>query len=162
MSEEAAAPEPSGAPGVPEASLVEGLLSAYGTDVDTFDVVLPKGERLRFRQFRSYGELNRFNTEAAAFARLVTGKRSQVKEEWWPHLPDDKEAAITAYTIHAMSVEPRFDQLQALKLLSAPWLVSQLMRELNARRMNYLAERFSEEVEEGKGDSGRTGSTGHA
>ena len=136
--------------------VLAGLLDNYGTDVDTFEVVLPKGEILKFRQFRTYGELSRFNQDAAAFAVKATTKKSQFPEAWWPYLPDEREAAIAAYTLHALSVEPRFEQLHALRLLSAPWLVTHLMEQLNARRMNYLAQRFSEDVDEGKAVSGQT------
>lgn len=118
-------------------AFLEDLLGHYkAPDGDTYEISLPKGEVLKFRAFRTFGELSSHYREAAEFAKrlLVDGA---YHASWADCLPDTPAAAMAAYTIHVLSVEPKFSQFDALRLLKAPTLVEFLMEQIDQHRMNY-------------------------
>lgn len=117
--------------------LIDDLLGAYAPSTATFEVSLPKGEVLTFRAFSTYSELASWKAGAAQFVKLVTG--GAVPPAWQECLPQTNEEAIAAYTIAELSVEPKFSQIDAMRLLKAPWLVEHIMGQIDAHRMACLA-----------------------
>lgn len=137
--------------------IVDSLLEEYGTP-ETFTIELPKGEVLTFRHITSYGELDKFTKEANDFARILGGSKCP------PHLkaldPNSDQAAIAAFTIARLSVEPKLSDEDALKLLKAPYLVQTILNKIDATRMNFLNNGFTSAVAEEKKDLSETGSEG--
>jgi len=136
--------------------MIEELLESYGTP-ETFEVELPKGEKLTFRHITNFAELSRFKKEANDFARILLSKNCP--GPYREHAPNNMDAAIAAYTISTLSVEPRFEHIDALKLMKAPYLVQTILNQIDATRMNYLNEGFAAQVEAEKKDSNETEST---
>lgn len=132
---------------------VDSLLEEYGTP-ETFEVELPKGEKLVFRHITSYGDLDQFTKDATNFARILRGNTCP------PNLkaldPNSDQAAIAAFTIARLSVEPKLSDEEALKLLKAPYLVQTILNKIDATRMNFLNQAFESAVKEEKKDSSET------
>lgn len=143
----------------PEASLVDQLIAEYGTDAEKCPIELPDGTTLIFRQLQSYSELSRFNKAAAQIVRVLRN-RTQASPEIRAYLPLEDDAVIAAFTIAELSVEPKFSLLDAIRLQRAPWLVSHILQQINANRMNFLAKQLSEKIESGKAESGPTAPSG--
>lgn len=113
-------------------STVESLLDKYGAPDGPVVVTLPEGEELRFRAITSYSDLNEFLKLAKSWCE---GVRIACAPEMKVLLPNDDATLHAAFTISELSIEPKFSQLDALKLCQAGWLVAEIMAQLDAKRM---------------------------
>lgn len=98
------------------------LLEAYAPKASEFDIVLEKGDTLRFRHPSSSDELGKLAQSAVTFATegLAPGK---CLDSWKPYIPENKAVAAKAYYIAALSVAPKLSQFDCLKMAKvAPML----------------------------------------
>jgi hypothetical protein len=145
-------------------TLIESAIELFASnsEQETFVVTArhPKtGESVdfTFRRLKSYDEVIRLNRDAAEFAKKMLGSASRALPPAWQEvLPTETETAVTAFTVHALAVEPEVGQLDALKLANkAPWLLSHLMSGIEANRLSYVRAEI-DKVEAEKKDSSLT------
>lgn len=112
---------------------IERMLARYAPPQDEFDVVLPEGEVLRFRAFRSYAEQKQFEREAVRwYQSLPMPKTEEAKAHPYGDLiPDDAQSAIAAYTIAELSIKPKFGHPQALRMLRAAGMVGYILKSID-------------------------------
>lgn len=112
---------------------IESMLARYAPQDEIYEISLPHGERFKFRALVSYSDLKRFERDAVAWFKTLPSPNSEEGKahRWSEFLPADATSGITAYTISALSVEPKIEQLDALKMLKAPWLVNYFMKQID-------------------------------
>jgi len=108
---------------------VDSLLDNYAPAAAEFVVTLPEGEALKFRALMSSGELADFKAALMNWLEFTpyAGSPKAAGHVWEGFLPANAYEATAAFTISHCSVEPKFSQIDALKLLKAPWLVEFVM-----------------------------------
>jgi hypothetical protein len=131
-------------PGIQEAGsrpaldFIQGILDNYAPEGGTFDVELPMGEVLKFRALTSHPEYVAFRREATEYAQQRL--KGHAHPLCVPLLPKEIDSLVSVYTIKELSVEPKFDELQALRLLGAPLIVDLIISEIDKRRCKFIAE----------------------
>jgi len=147
------------------AGFVDMALEQYGIkEGSTFDVHLPRGDVLKFKALARYGALKEFYRAAGDWYQSLPKPGSELAKihPFGEHLPRDGREALVAYTISELSVEPKFEQLDALKLLRAPWLVEQIMLGIEQGSRTMYSRSDYDKVEAAKNESGATTGTEHA
>lgn len=125
---------------------VQSLISEYSPMGETFDVPLPDGNKLTFKNIGGYAELSQYKAGLKEFINILD--RPSVKLAWADFLPKNNDEIVAAYTIHHLSVEPKFEMDDACRLLKAAWLVEAIMTAVESSRMAFtkkLAEKMSDE-----------------
>jgi len=127
----------------------------------TFDVHLPRGDVLKFRALARYSALKDFYRAAAEWHQSLPKPGSELAKihPFGEHLPQDGREALVAYTIAELSVEPKFEHLDALKLLRAPWLVEQIMLGIEQGSRTMYSRQDLDEMSSAKNASGATTGT---
>lgn len=105
---------------------IDDFVESYAPGELTFSLPLPGGEVLTFRILQSYGELQEFKHAAAAWYQKLP-KAVEPAHPFYGHVPESPSDAMAAFTISELSVEPRLEHLDALKILKAPWLVETIL-----------------------------------
>ena len=105
---------------------IDEFVESYAPSEMTFALPLPGGEVLTFRILQSYGELQEFKQTASAWYQKLP-KAVELGHPFYGHMPESPSDAMAAFTISELSVEPRLEHLDALKILIAPWLVETIL-----------------------------------
>jgi hypothetical protein len=136
----------------------DALLARYAPANETYDVTLPHGERLTFRALRSYSELKQQEAAAIRWFKSLPSKGSPSFEmhPFKEFLPLDAASAIAAYNISDLSVEPKIEQRDALKMLAAPFLVNFILRSMDHANRSIASIIETQLLEEAKNESGAT------
>lgn len=136
-------------------SLVDSLIKSYvPTDSETFDVVLPRGEKLTFRAVRDYSEIRKLATEGAKWFKAAQKNPSpQIKKV----LTEDEGTATQAFMMATTSVEPKLTEHDVLKLAKeAGWLFLEIVKQYDEKQANRAAMVEAEVLEDLGEDSAPT------
>jgi hypothetical protein len=130
---------------------MESLLEGYAPKSETFEIVLPRGEKLSFRAFSTYRELADFKREMSAFGKKIKRLDDAQNHPFFSlYKPETDDEIAAAFTIHYLSIEPKFEIAQAFGLLRAPWLAEHIVEQVDAHRMRFILDQDA--VEEQKKD----------
>lgn len=137
---------------------IGSLLERYAPPEDVYEIELPHGERFTFRAIKSYSELRSFERDAINWFQSLPRKGSSGCDihPFKDHLPKDADAAVAAYSISRLSVSPKIEQLDALKMLAAPWLVRFFMKSIDIGNRTIGSIYEGKLLEDAKNESGET------
>jgi len=112
---------------------LKSIIEKYTPSDEPCVVTLPGGETLTFKVPARKAELDEFLQSAARwYAKLPKWDSPEAKNHrFGEHLPRSSAEAIDAFMIAEFSLEPKFDQLDALKILKASWLVREIVTRIN-------------------------------
>src|SRR5687768_4153714 len=112
-------------------SVIEELLEEFREDAERpVEITLPNGRVLKFRAIRDYDELLELRQRAADFGKLV--KAGKVPAELKPFAPKQAETIATVFLVSELSVEPKLEQGDVMKLCKeAPQMVAFVASELD-------------------------------
>lgn len=116
-----------------EAVDLDAIILKYSPSDEPLLIILPGGEALTFKIPTRKSELDSFLQDAARWYGKLPDWDSEAGRShmFGEHLPRSAAEAIDAFMISEFSVEPKFEQLDALKLLRAPWLVREIVSRIN-------------------------------
>lgn len=140
---------------------IDDFVEQYAPQEPTFELPLPGGEVLTFRILQSYEELQQFKRSASNWYSQLP-KTVDVNHPFFGHWPESSSDAMAAYTIAELSVEPKFEQLDAFKLLKAPWLVETILSSIDLHNKSVAKLWEMRAVEASKKNYGPTTGNGSA
>jgi hypothetical protein len=134
---------------------LEQLTEKYLVQEKEFDVILSEGEVLRFRALLRKEDLNAFIEAGIDWVQSLPlrGTAEARGHEWEEWLPQSHEEAMDAYALVALSVVPKFDELTALKWLRAPWVLREVMDQIETHSKTLRAARLADAVASRKKNS---------
>jgi hypothetical protein len=118
-------------PGEPtSASIVDKLLATYEPDDKAEWVDPTDGEVYTFKTWKSSDDYEAFLQRAAAwYGKLPEAQSAEAETHPFSgFLPASWAQAYKAFMIHEMSLAPKFEQLDALRLMKAPHLSNGMVR----------------------------------
>jgi hypothetical protein len=139
----------------PTLSLLDRLEAKYRIREEFFEIKLPDGETLKFKNILTISERKRLRDAVKAFADKVESGKG-IPEAWKKFLPIDRDVAESLAAIAFLSAEPKFTDLDVLRLHNLPGiadLISWQIQEAHARNNDFAD---LEEIEEAKKDSAPT------
>jgi len=134
---------------------IDQFVAEYAPAEATFELPLPGGEVLTFRIIQSYAGLQQFKQEATNWYRALP-KTVDPSHPLYGYLPDTPSEAMAAFTISELSVEPKLEHLDALKILRAPWLVETILSAIDLNNKSIAKLWESKAVEASKKNSSET------
>lgn len=134
-------------------NIIDQVLDRYERKEPNFTVTLPKGEVLTFRHFKNSDDFEQFVTSAADFAKLVDKPPAGPMKEV---MPKSRGVAINAFMVSYLAVEPKINQLQALKLTQRPEIFFHIVNAIESAKYIYEAKQVEEGIERGKESSKAT------
>lgn len=130
-------------------SIIDEVLDRYDRKETTFEVKLPKGETFRFRHFVDADDFEAFVKGAGEFAGLIEKPPATFRG----HMPKSKSVAINAFMISYLSVEPKIEQLHALKLAKRPEVFFHIINQIEGAKQAYEMDGAEEAITRGKDSS---------
>lgn len=140
----------------PTLSLMDELEATYQIKDEFFEVVLPKGEILKFRHILTITDRKALRAKQEEFISLVTGEK--VHPTWKKYLPVDADVARTLATIAFQSVEPKLSDFDVLRLHSLPVIADTISSQILEAKLLAFDWADAQEVEDEKKDSNPTDS----
>ncbi|HLO97253.1 MAG TPA: hypothetical protein VK171_01550 [Fimbriimonas sp.] len=129
---------------------LESFIEEYKAP-ETFVVTLPGGHEFKFKTIKSHTEFVGFTEKAKRFIKLTQGK--SVPKDWKQFQPIHPETANKAFTVSELSLEPKFSQLDALRLAQeVPFVLETFFEKLEINRSAVFAKIVDESLDEGKED----------
>ncbi len=140
---------------------IDSFVESYAPSESTFELPLPGGEVLTFRILQSYADLQTFKQAASNWYSKLP-KAVGKEHPFYGRLPQNASDAMAAFTISELSVEPKLEHLDALKILAAPWLVETILSAIDthnkalsklweAKAVDAAKKNFSETTGNGSG-----------
>lgn len=135
----------------PTLSLVDRLEAKFRIREEFFEVKLPGGDVIKFRNIRTLTERKELQRALASFGDLLESGKS-VPPTWKPYLPIDRDVAESLAVISHLSVEPKLSHFDVIRLHGMPEIADIISFEIQAAwvRGNELAD--VEEIETEKKD----------
>lgn len=136
--------------------LIDDILKRYERESETIEVVLPFGEKLKFRQFEDADDFEAYLESSKAFVKLVESKEG-IHPNWKPYLPKLRTTALKVHLVSYLSIEPKLAELDAMKLAKGNESVfTHIYNEIESQRQRLKYKRVEDEIEEGKDGSEQT------
>ncbi|MCC7229251.1 MAG: hypothetical protein IT203_02590 [Fimbriimonadaceae bacterium] len=134
---------------------VDDLIRDFSAPTEPFEILMPSGAVYKFKVPQTRDEQKNFEK-----ARDEWSKKMLAASMPDPHkglnLGHSEEALGVAYTMSALSVEPKINQIQALQLLNAPFICEYVTKQIGAHQFKITAERIEAWIEEGKKELSQT------
>ncbi len=140
---------------IPALALLDKLEAKYAIREEFFEVQLPDGEILKFRTVRTLTQKKELKRAIFDFGERISTAKS-IPAEWKKYLPIDRDVAESLAVIKLLSVEPKFTDLDILRLHAIPhiadFIAYQMMDKIR------LSTDFAdiEDIDEAKKDSAPT------
>lgn len=128
-------------------TFIDSLIERFKPD-ETFTIEITSDCALTFRSVTDYAEFVKLQKEGELFVKMC---RNQAPQDWLPYLPLPDEALSQVFAVHKLSVEPRLEVVDVLKLTKNLAALFQVLAvKVSAGSSIKLAEVEAEAVIEGK------------
>ncbi len=136
-------------------SIIQSLIEKYQQEPEEkiVEATLSGGEVLRFRGIRDYDELCDLKQRAAEFYKRIRSNKMN-HPDMAPYLPRSGEAAATVFLLSELSVEPKLEQLDVMKMckLWKPEEVASLAAQIDASLTTEVSRSDEEAFAEAKNE----------